>query len=91
MQGKSDWHSEIFAFREGVRFIMSKNCTHLNQIRVTTTDIRVCEACIKAGDTWVHLRLCLTCGVVAMLRRFRKTVLTEDSTEGAIYAAFFTL
>ena len=43
---------------------MSKNCTHLNQIRVTTTDKPVCEDCIRAGDTWVHLRLCLTCGLV---------------------------
>jgi len=23
-----------------------------------------CEACLKIGDTWVHLRLCLTCGRV---------------------------
>ena len=23
-----------------------------------------CEACLKVGDTWVHLRLCLTCGRV---------------------------
>ncbi len=23
-----------------------------------------CEECLKIGDTWVHLRLCLTCGHV---------------------------
>jgi uncharacterized UBP type Zn finger protein len=23
-----------------------------------------CEECLKTGDTWVHLRLCLTCGHV---------------------------
>jgi uncharacterized UBP type Zn finger protein len=23
-----------------------------------------CEECLKMGDTWVHLRLCLTCGHV---------------------------
>ena len=23
-----------------------------------------CAACIELGDTWVHLRFCLTCGVV---------------------------
>lgn len=23
-----------------------------------------CEDCLKTGDTWVHLRLCLTCGHV---------------------------
>ena len=23
-----------------------------------------CQECLKTGDTWVHLRLCLTCGHV---------------------------
>jgi uncharacterized UBP type Zn finger protein len=23
-----------------------------------------CEECLKTGDTWVHLRLCMTCGHV---------------------------
>jgi len=41
-----------------------KGCTHLDQIKVETTDKQVCEECIKMGDTWVHLRLCLTCGHV---------------------------
>ena len=40
------------------------SCTHLDQIKVETTDIRVCEECVKMGDLWVHLRLCLTCGHV---------------------------
>lgn len=39
-------------------------CTHLNQIRVRSTDTHVCEDCIKTGDRWVHLRMCLTCGHV---------------------------
>ena len=25
--------------------------------------VRVCEACVKAGSRWVHLRTCQTCGV----------------------------
>jgi uncharacterized UBP type Zn finger protein len=41
-----------------------ERCTHLDQIRVETTDKNVCEDCTKTGDTWVHLRLCLTCGHV---------------------------
>lgn len=40
------------------------SCSHLNQIKVTTTDVRVCEDCVKIGDSWVHLRLCLECGHV---------------------------
>jgi uncharacterized UBP type Zn finger protein len=39
-------------------------CTHLDQIKIETTDKHVCEDCIKTGDNWVHLRLCLTCGHV---------------------------
>ena len=43
---------------------MPTACTHLKQIRITNTDTHVCEQCIKMGDTWVHLRLCLECGNV---------------------------
>ena len=43
---------------------MRKECTHLDQIRVDGTTKRVCEECAATGDTWVHLRLCLTCGHV---------------------------
>jgi len=43
---------------------MSVRCTHLKQIEITETDKHVCEDCIKTGDTWVHLRLCLSCGHV---------------------------
>src|SRR5215470_13934689 len=43
---------------------MSAQCTHLNQIKLTNTDEKVCPECVKLGDTWVHLRLCLICGHV---------------------------
>ena len=39
-------------------------CTHTDQISITTTDQRACEDCVKTGDTWVHLRMCLSCGRV---------------------------
>lgn len=39
-------------------------CSHLDHIRVKETDVHVCEDCIKTGDTWVHLRMCLECGHV---------------------------
>lgn len=39
-------------------------CTHLDQIRDVKPHTRGCEECLKMGDTWVHLRLCLTCGHV---------------------------
>jgi uncharacterized UBP type Zn finger protein len=43
---------------------MPQGCQHLNQIKFTTTGKKVCEECVKIGDTWVHLRLCLECGHV---------------------------
>jgi len=43
---------------------MTQHCTHLDQITVTQTDTHVCEECIKLGDRWVHLRMCLVCGHV---------------------------
>jgi uncharacterized UBP type Zn finger protein len=43
---------------------MPVSCRHLNSIKVTNTDIDYCEDCIKIGDDWVHLRMCLSCGHV---------------------------
>lgn len=43
---------------------MTRNCTHLNQIQEVTPSANGCEDCLKTGDTWVHLRLCLICGHV---------------------------
>jgi uncharacterized UBP type Zn finger protein len=43
---------------------MSAVCAHLDQIKLTETDKRVCEDCVKVGDSWVHLRLCVSCGHV---------------------------
>jgi uncharacterized UBP type Zn finger protein len=43
---------------------MATSCTHLGQIKVTKPTTHVCEECVKMGDTWVHLRMCLICGHV---------------------------
>ena len=42
-----------------------RGCTHLDQIRDVEPSADGCEACLAIGGTWVHLRLCLTCGLVA--------------------------
>ena len=47
---------------------MADECTHLTSIKVTETGAHVCEECVKTGDNWVHLRMCLTCGHVGVLR-----------------------
>lgn len=43
---------------------MAHGCSHLNQIKITQVRTHVCEDCVLTGDTWVHLRSCLTCGRV---------------------------
>ena len=43
----------------------SRPCFHFRRLE-TLAEPRsdVCESCVAAGDTWVHLRSCLVCGVV---------------------------
>ena len=43
---------------------MAETCVHLSQIEDVKPHTRGCEDCLAIGDTWVHLRLCLTCGHV---------------------------
>jgi uncharacterized UBP type Zn finger protein len=43
---------------------MAQRCPHLDQIRQVTPSAEGCEDCLKTGDSWVHLRLCETCGHV---------------------------
>lgn len=43
---------------------MTNNCTHLNQIAEVTPSADGCEDCLKTGDAWLHLRLCMECGHV---------------------------
>ena len=40
-------------------------CTHLDQITVAKPEeFEGCEECLKIGATWVHLRVCRSCGKV---------------------------
>ncbi|HZT36937.1 MAG TPA: UBP-type zinc finger domain-containing protein [Bryobacteraceae bacterium] len=41
-----------------------ENCSHIALARDLQPRQHVCEDCVKTGDRWVHLRLCLTCGHV---------------------------
>ena len=36
-------------------------CEHIQTVRDVPDKRRVCEDCIKTGDSWVHLRVCLGC------------------------------
>ena len=39
-------------------------CTHLQFVKIDRGRTRGCEECLASGDSWVHLRLCRTCGHV---------------------------
>jgi CPA2 family monovalent cation:H+ antiporter-2 len=39
-------------------------CGHVAQIRAVQPSARGCEECLRTGDAWVHLRICMTCGHV---------------------------
>jgi uncharacterized UBP type Zn finger protein len=41
-------------------------CTHLDHVTVTELPAQVagCEDCLRSGDPWLHLRICLECGYV---------------------------
>ena len=43
---------------------MAEDCTHLKFILTDISKTSGCEECLAMGDTWVHLRLCRTCGHV---------------------------
>ena len=40
-------------------------CDHVKEIREVAPDsTEGCPECLAAGDRWVHLRMCMTCGHV---------------------------
>jgi tellurite resistance protein TerC len=42
----------------------NKQCTHRDQITDAEPKSTGCEECLKTGDSWVQLRMCLKCGHV---------------------------
>jgi uncharacterized UBP type Zn finger protein len=40
------------------------SCQHVELIQDVTPSAAGCEECLKSGDFWVHLRICLICGHV---------------------------
>ena len=41
-------------------------CSHLDQVVVVNPPepIPGCEACLRIGSRWMHLRMCQTCGTI---------------------------
>ena len=68
----------------------STACSHLDQVRNVTPRSIGCEECLKLGDTWVHLRLCLTCGHVGCCNSSKNKHATKHfiETDHPIIASF---
>ena len=81
---KVDFHYHEHSDGPGIEgAAMPAVCEHISQIRDVTPSAKGCEDCLKMGDTWVHLRICLQCGHVGCCdqsknkhatKHFQKTV-----------------
>lgn len=40
-----------------------RDCGHLDEVKVTEPAPAECPACLDAGAKWVHVRMCMTCGL----------------------------
>ena len=41
---------------------MTPFCEHFEPDLRVGSPLQVCSSCVETGDTWIHLRQCLTCG-----------------------------
>jgi len=42
----------------------TSGCAHVPQTTTVVPGADGCERCLETGDTWIHLRVCMTCGFV---------------------------
>jgi uncharacterized UBP type Zn finger protein len=54
-----------------------KGCSHLEEMGHAGPRTNGCAECLAMGDTWVHLRLCLTCGHVGCCDSSKNTHATK--------------
>lgn len=49
-----------------LKTVPESDCEHIKKANknIKPRTPKGCEECLKMGDEWVHLRLCLTCGHV---------------------------
>ena len=62
---------------------MSKTCTHTDQINLDAkaATLEGCEECLKTGDTWVQVRMCMTCGRTGCCDSSKNTHARKHFTE----------
>ncbi len=66
-QDRPQLHQSEIDMDETIELPIDKDdtpCTHTGQIRAVHPSAPGCEECLRMGDEWVHLRICMTCGHV---------------------------
>jgi hypothetical protein len=65
-------------------------CAHLDTIRPVLPSDGGCHECLAIGDTWVHLRVCQTCGHVGCCDQSKNRHATHHflATEHPIVRSF---
>ena len=56
--------SLAYLFHHALAIGTMERCTHTNQMKKIEPRTSGCEECLRLGDSWVHLRLCMSCGHV---------------------------
>ena len=56
---------------------MATRCAHWSEVREVAPSAPGCEECLQTGDSWVHLRMCLTCGHVGCCDSSKNTHATK--------------
>jgi uncharacterized UBP type Zn finger protein len=58
-------------------------CTHRDTIKLEDFEpgSKGCEECLKSGDRWVHLRICLACGHVGCCNQSKNKHATKHFEE----------
>lgn len=69
--------------------LAKEGCAHNDQIHEVEPMARGCVDCLKTGDTWIHLRMCLTCGYVGCCdsSRNRHTTKHHQATGHPLYTS----
>ena len=67
-----------------------QHCSHADQVQEVTPSAEGCEDCLKTGDKWVHLRICMSCGHVGCCDNSKNRHATKHfkSTEHPIIMSF---
>jgi uncharacterized UBP type Zn finger protein len=56
-------------------------CEHMSMIQDVQPSAQGCEDCLKTGDRWVHLRMCMVCGHVGCCDNSRNKHATKHFHE----------